>query len=48
MHKSKGPIKLLNVGDLTSVINIEVSYASKNAIEKIKELGGNIKIIKEN
>ena len=41
-------IDLLNVGDLTSVINIEVSYASKNAIEKIKELGGNIKIIKKN
>ncbi len=48
LHKSKGSLKLLNVGDLTSVINIEVSYASKNAIEKIKKLGGSIKIIKEN
>jgi len=48
LHQSKGSIKLLNVGKLTSAIDIEVSYASKKAIEKIKELGGNIKIIKEN
>ena len=47
-HKSKGSIKLLNVGELTSIINIEVSYASKNAIEKIKKLGGSIKIVKDN
>ena len=48
LHKSKGLIKLLNVGELTSIINIEVSYASKKAIEKIKKLGGSIKVIKEN
>ena len=48
LRKSKGSIKLLNVGELTSIINIEVSYASKKAIEKITKLGGNIKIIKEN
>ena len=48
LHKSKGSIKLLNVGKFTAVINIEVSYASKKAIETIKKLGGNIKIIKEN
>ena len=48
LNNTKGSIKLLNVGKLTTVINIEVSYASKTAIEKIKELGGNIKTIKEN
>ena len=48
LNKRKGSIKLLNTGELTSAINIEISYASKNAIEKIKELGGNIKITKNN
>ena len=48
LNNRKGSLKLLNVGELTSVINIEVSYASKNAIEKIKKLGGNIKITKDN
>ncbi len=43
LHKSKGPVKLLNKGDLKTPINIEVSFASKNAIEKIKAVGGNIK-----
>ena len=43
LNKSKGSLKLLNVGELTSAINIEVSFASKNAIEKIKAVGGNIK-----
>ena len=48
LNKTKGAIKLLNVGELTSVINIEISYASKNAVEKIKRLGGNVTIIKDN
>ena len=43
LHKSKGLVKLLNKGDLKTPINIEVSFASKNAIEKIKAVGGNIK-----
>ena len=48
LNSAKGSIKLLNVGDLASAINIEVSYASKKAVEKIKGLGGNIKIINNN
>ena len=48
LNNTKGSIKLLNVGELNSAINIEISYASKKAVEKIKELGGNIKIIKDN
>jgi large subunit ribosomal protein L15 len=40
--KSKGKLKLLNVGEIDSKINIEISYASKTAIEKIKKAGGTI------
>jgi len=46
-NKSKGAIKLLDVGDLKVAINIEISYASKKAIQKIEKAGGNIKIIKK-
>ena len=48
LNSKNGSIKLLNVGELTSVINIEVSYASKNAVKQIKGLGGIIKTIKDN
>ena len=48
LNKSKGAIKLLNVGELTSAINIEVSFASKKAIEKVKKLGGSIILTKNN
>ena len=48
LKKTKGLVKLLNVGKLNIPINIEISYASKKAIEKIKEFGGNIKTTKEN
>ena len=45
-NKSKGSLKLLNFGDLKEVVNLEISFASKNAIEKIEKLGGKIKLIK--
>ena len=48
LNKSKGSVKLLNVGELTSVINIEVSFSSKNAIEKVEKLGGSIILTKKN
>jgi len=48
LNKSKGSIKLLNVGELTSAINIEVSFSSKKAIEKVKKLGGSILLTKKN
>ncbi|MBI04734.1 MAG: 50S ribosomal protein L15 [Pelagibacteraceae bacterium] len=41
-NKSKGKLKLLNVGDLKDVYNIKISYASKNAIDKVEKLGGKI------
>ena len=40
--KSKGVLKLLNVGDIKDKINIEISYASKTAIEKVEKSGGKI------
>lgn len=48
LNKSKGSLKLLNVGELTSAINIEVSFSSKKAIEKVKKLGGSIILTKKN
>ena len=47
LNKSKGSLKLLDVGELTSAINIEVSFASKKAIEKVKKLGGSIILTKK-
>ena len=44
--KSKGKLKLLNVGNLSSPINLEISYASKKAIETVEKIGGKITIIK--
>tara|TARA_B100001123_G_scaffold447524_1_gene605357 strand:+ start:2160 stop:2621 length:462 start_codon:yes stop_codon:yes gene_type:complete len=46
LNKSKGFIKLLSVGELKKPINIEVSFASKKAIEQISAAGGNIKTTK--
>ena len=45
-NQSKGLLKLLDVGDLKSAINIEVSYASKNAIAKVEKNGGKVNLIK--
>ena len=45
-NKSKGDLKLLNSGDLKEMINIEISFATKNAIEKIEKIGGKIKLTK--
>jgi len=44
LNKSKGGLKLLSLGDIKEVINIEISFASKNAIKKIEKFGGKIKI----
>ena len=43
LNKSKGIVKLLNTGELKQPINIEISLASKKAVEKIKAAGGKIK-----
>ena len=45
--RSKGSLKLLNVGKLDKSTNLEISYASKKAIEIIEKLGGKIKLTKK-
>jgi len=45
--KSKGSLKLLNIGDPKNITNLEISYASKKAIEVVENKGGKIKLIKK-
>ena len=45
--RSKGSLKLLNIGEPNKATNFEISYASKKAIEVIEKLGGKIKLIKK-
>ena len=44
LKKSKGKLKLLNIGKLDKAINIEISFASKKAIEEIEKNGGKINL----
>ncbi len=43
--KSKGKLKLLNIGKLDKPINIEISFASKKAIEELEKIGGKINLL---
>ena len=45
--KSKGNLKLLNIGKLDKTTNLEISYASKKAIEVLEKLGGKVKLTKK-
>ena len=45
--RSKGSLKLLNIGELNKSTNLEISYASKKAVEVLEKLGGKIKLIKK-
>jgi len=45
--KSNGSLKLLNVGKPENNTNLEISYASKKAIEVLEKNGGKIKLIKK-
>ena len=47
LNRSKGHLKLLNVGEPENNTNLEISYASKKAIEVLEKLGGKIKLIKK-
>ena len=47
LKKSKGNLKLLNVGDIDKPINIEISFASKKAVEVLESIGGKITITKK-
>ncbi len=46
-NKSKGALKLLNIGKLQNVTSLEISYASKKAIEVVEKMGGKINLIKK-
>ena len=45
--RSKGNLKLLNVGELEKTTNLEISYASKKAIAVVEKLGSKIKLTKK-
>ena len=45
--KSKGSLKLLNIGEPVKTTNLEISYASKKAIEVLEKFGGKIKLTKK-
>ncbi len=46
-NKSKGGLKLLNVGEIKNIFNLEISFASKKAIEALEKFGGKITLIKK-
>lgn len=43
--KDMGYNKLLSKGEVKNKYDIEVAYASKNAVEKIQKAGGKINVI---
>ena len=45
--RSKGSLKLLNVGEPNNSTNLEISYASKKAVEVLEKIGGKIKLTKK-
>ena len=47
LNKSKGKLKLLNVGKIDKAISLEISYASKSAIEVLEKAGGKINLLEK-
>ncbi len=47
LKKSNGSLKLLNIGKPNKTTNLEISYASKKAVEVLEKLGGKIKLTKK-
>ena len=45
--RSKGSLKLLNIGEPSKTTNLEISYASKGAIKVLEKLGCIIKLTKK-
>ena len=45
--RSKGSLKLLNIGKPEASTNLEISFASKKAIEVLEKTGGRIKLTKK-
>tara|TARA_B100001057_G_scaffold183523_1_gene184206 strand:- start:3643 stop:4101 length:459 start_codon:yes stop_codon:yes gene_type:complete len=47
LKKNKGKLKLLNVGKINKAITIEISFASKKAIEIVEQVGGKVNLIEK-
>tara|TARA_B100000575_G_scaffold293329_1_gene304360 strand:+ start:9976 stop:10434 length:459 start_codon:yes stop_codon:yes gene_type:complete len=47
LSKTKGSLKLLNKGNIEKSINLEISFASKNAIAAIEKAGGIVNLLKK-
>ena len=45
--KNKGKLKLLNIGNIKKAINIEISFASKKAIEIVEKFGGKVNLLEK-
>ena len=45
--KNKGKLKLLNVGKIDKAITIEISFASKKAIEIVEKFGGKVNLLEK-
>tara|TARA_B100001057_G_scaffold324009_1_gene324227 strand:- start:4210 stop:4668 length:459 start_codon:yes stop_codon:yes gene_type:complete len=45
--RSKGNLKLLNIGELKKSANLQISFASKKAIEVLEKSGSTIKLKKK-
>ena len=45
--RSKGNLKLLNIGELKKTANLQISFASKKAIEVLEKSGSTIKLKKK-
>ena len=45
--KNKGKLKLLNVGKIDKAINIEISFASKKAIQIVAQVGGKVNLLEK-
>ena len=45
--RSKGNLKLLNIGQLENPTNLEISFTYKKAVEALEKLGGSIKLKKQ-
>tara|TARA_B100000989_G_C19513138_1_gene460194 strand:- start:689 stop:1147 length:459 start_codon:yes stop_codon:yes gene_type:complete len=46
-RRSNGLLKLLNVGKPETATNLEISFASKKAIEVLEKLGGKVNLTKK-
>lgn len=44
VRKSKDGVRLLNKGELSAKVNLDIAHASKGAIEAVEKVGGTVKV----